>query len=497
MQTIRAFLHRGAGRALTMIPLAFALIPLPSFAQTTRSPSSTIAVVNPNEIQSIIDNRVAEKRTVGIIVGVRDARGTWHIHTAGASGRALTPFNGDSIFEIGSVTKSFTGALLAQMTVRRDIRLDDPVSSLLPKSVKVPERNGRQITLLDLATHTSGLPFLPANLSPDVQTSWAQYTDQEFQEFLSSYTLPRDPGAAFQYSDAGYGLLGYALALRAGQTWEQALLSRVLLPLGLHSTRQTLTPDMRRHLVPGHDKAGREVPGWEFNSLPGVGALKSSVNDLIRYLDASLSPPSTALGRALASTQLPRRQAFSAKTQSGLGWFIGIPINSHLIFHGGSTPGYNSFVGFDPSRRVAAVVLANSDTDILDIGLHLLDPAATVDDGPPVIVALHIALVNGETARALEIVSEWRQKNGSASEKDLSRLANRLLTQDRGKQAIAVLQVSAEMHPNSSQVFESLGSAYEQSGERGLARQSYTHALELDPRNAGAQEALKRLANTP
>lgn len=479
-----------------MIPLLIALISLPSFAQSAGSPGSKIAVANAKEIQNIIDNRVAEKRAVGIIVGVRDARGAWHIHTAGASGRAGTPLNGDSIFEIGSVTKSFTGALLAQMSVRGDIRLDNPVTSLLPKSVKVP-RNGRQITLMDLATHTSGLPFLPANLSQDVQASWAQYTDKEFQEFLSSYTLPRDPGAAFQYSDTGYGLLGYALALQAGQTWEQALLSRVLLPLGLHSTRQTLTPEMRHRLVRGHDKAGREVAVWEFKSLPGVGALRSSLNDLMRYLGASLSPPPTALGRALAATQLPRRQAFSAKTQSGLGWFIGIPINANLIFHGGSTPGCNSFVGFDPSRRVAAVVLANSDTDILDIGLHLVDPAATLDDGPPAIVALHIALVNGETARAFEIVSEWRQKNGSASEKDLSHLANRLLTQDRGKQAIAVLQVSSEMHPNSSQVFESLGNAYEQSGEEGLARQSYTHALELDPSSARVQEALKRLAHTP
>lgn len=115
-------------------------------------------------IQRILDERVAEKRTFGIVVGTMDASGNTHIYHAGSSGPEGVILDGDSVFEIGSITKTFNTALLADMVMRGEVKLDDPVAKYLPSTVKVPERGGKQITLYDLAIHTSGLPSLPSNL---------------------------------------------------------------------------------------------------------------------------------------------------------------------------------------------------------------------------------------------------------------------------------------------------------------------------------------------
>src|SRR5208283_4407870 len=117
--------------------------------------------------------------------------------------------DGDTVFEIGSITKVFTALLLADMAQRGEVALTDPVSKYLPKGVKMPGRNGHAIMLQDLATHTSGLPRLPSNMKPkDFMNPYADYTPELLYQFLSSYELPRDPGSKWEYSNLGAGLLG-------------------------------------------------------------------------------------------------------------------------------------------------------------------------------------------------------------------------------------------------------------------------------------------------
>ena len=164
------------------------------------------------------------------------------------------------MFEIGSITKVFTAAILADMVARGQVRLDDPVAQLLPATVKVPSRNGRRITLLDLATQSSGLPRLPTNFAPkDSANPYADYGDQQLYDFLSGYELPRDPGATYEYSNLGMGLLGHALARKAGMSYEQLVSRRVLAPLGMKETAITLSPALRPRLVPGHGDTGQVV----------------------------------------------------------------------------------------------------------------------------------------------------------------------------------------------------------------------------------------------
>ena len=162
---------------------------------------------------------------------------------------------GNTVFEIGSITKTFSTALLADMVARGEVKLDDPVAKYLPSTVKVPGRGRKQITLYDLATHASELPRLPANLHPaDMSNPYADYTVDQMYQSVSAYELERDIGAEYEYSNLGSGLLGHALARRLGKTWEEAVTERILEPLGMTDTRITLTADMRRRLAIGHNE---------------------------------------------------------------------------------------------------------------------------------------------------------------------------------------------------------------------------------------------------
>ena len=165
--------------------------------------------ISDSALRAIVEERVATKRTMGIVVAVMEKGKPPRIQTAGISGIAGLPLDGNTVFEIGSITKAFTGALLADMVARGEVKLEDPVAKYLPTTVKVPSRNGKQITLLDLATQSSGLPRLPNNMRPaDFTNPYADYSVQQLYDFLSSYTLTRDPGEQYEYSNLGVGLLG-------------------------------------------------------------------------------------------------------------------------------------------------------------------------------------------------------------------------------------------------------------------------------------------------
>jgi serine-type D-Ala-D-Ala carboxypeptidase/endopeptidase len=447
------------------------------------------------ELQRILNDRVEERRVTGIVVVVRDATGKKRLYCAGSTGKPGVALDGEAVFEIGSVTKTFTASLLADMVVRGEVKLDDPVSKYLPAGVKVPERDGRAITMVELATHSSGLPFLPANLSPDIQRSWAQYTDAQMNAFLAGYTLPQAPGEKFLYSDTGFGLLGHALELRAGKPWEDLVEERIARPLAMTDTRQHVDAAMRRHLTQGHDAAGAAVPAWQFGTQAGLGALRSDTNDLMKYLEANLDPPKGELGEALAMTHVSRRDAFSAKTQVGLGWFIGIPANRGLIFHGGSTPGYNSFVGFDPKTGLAVVVLANTSADISDIGLHVLEPRAALDEDPVVVRELYKELMKVGFENAVEIAAEKKRHDAAyvLPESGVNSLGYRLLEQKRMKEAIEVFKLNVSLYPQSADAFDSLGEAYEDIGAKELSIRNYQRSVELNPKNSNAVEHLKKL----
>ena len=268
------------------------------------------------EIRKILVDRIdVQHQGVGIVIGVIGPQGRRVIAYGSLEKGDPRPLNGDTIFEIGSATKVFTSLLLADMVQRKQVALDDPVAKYLPATVKMPERNGRSITLLDLSTHTSGLPRLPGNMKPkDPGNPYADYSVEQLYQFLSGYQLTRDIGSTYEYSNLGGGLLGHVLARRAGKDYEALVESRICAPLGMKSTAITLTPQIKARLAVGHNARLEPVKNWDLPTLAGAGALRSTGNDLLIFLAANLGYSKSPLAPAMAAMLKTRRPT----GQSGL-----------------------------------------------------------------------------------------------------------------------------------------------------------------------------------
>jgi serine-type D-Ala-D-Ala carboxypeptidase/endopeptidase len=341
--------------------------------------SSPAPLLTDAEIKRILVDRIdVQQQGVGIVVGVIDAGGR-RVVAHGSFDATGNPrgVDGDTVFEIGSATKVFTSLLLADAVARGDVSLSDPVSKFLPASVKMPERGGKPITLADLATHTSGLPRLPSNLAPkDASNPYADYTPEHLYAFLSSYQLPRDVGAVYEYSNLGAGLLGHALARRAGAPYESLIKERIAGPLGMASTAIAVTDALRPRLAPGHDASRRRVSGWDLPTLAGAGALRSTVNDLLRFLAANLGYTPSPLAPAMASMLAVRRPTDNPSQQIALGWHVlRSPGGKEIAWHNGGTGGYRSFMAINRAERTGVVILSNTFTTggVDDIALHILD----------------------------------------------------------------------------------------------------------------------------
>jgi len=305
--------------------------------------------------QPLIDDGVA----VGMIIGVlREGEVTYH-----SFGRTTregdTPPTPDTVYEIGSITKTFTALLLADEALRGEVALDDPLSKHLPAEVTVPVKDDRPITLADLSTHTSGLPRLPANLKPtNPRDPYADYTADLMYAFLNGHTLRRPPGQ-YEYSNYAVGLLGHVLATRAGTTYEQMMVDRIAEPLGMKDTRITLTESMRKRLAPPYNAALSPDHNWDLSVLAGAGGIRSTCRDLMRYAKAHISDKDTRLHKAMRLT-MERRADAPNGLGMGLGWHIARDGVSRL--HSGQTGGYHSSIIVLPSRRLATVVLSNTAT---------------------------------------------------------------------------------------------------------------------------------------
>ena len=340
------------------------------------------AFLSDEEILSIIKQRVDEKRSAGIVVGIVEPDGKQRIIAYGDPGPGRPALDGNTVFEIGSISKVFTGTLLADLVQEGMVRLDDPVQKYLPATVKLPTRNGKAITLRSLSEQNSGLPRMPDNFRPaDQANPYADYSVQQMYDFLSRYQLPRDPGEKFEYSNLGVGLLGHVLSLAAGKPYEELQRERIWAPLGMEHTSITFTPWMREHLALGHDEQGTVVSNWDIPTLAGAGAIRSTTNDMLKFLDANLHPERGRLQRAMAFAQQERAPA--GNMGIGLNWLRLHASADTIVWHNGGTGGYRTFIGFQPSRKRGVIIMTNTTgAGADDIGRHLLDPALPLTPKP-------------------------------------------------------------------------------------------------------------------
>jgi CubicO group peptidase (beta-lactamase class C family) len=325
------------------------------------------------DLQVMLRYLVEDGETPGIVVGVLEADGSTRIVSYGSSGPDARPLGPRSVFEIGSINKTFTATLLADMIARGEVSLEDPVSDYLPEDVTVPSSGGREITLLDLATHTSGLPRLPDNHRPgNMRDPYADYTIELLYEFLSSHELRRDPGAEVEYSNLGFGLLGHVLARAAGMSYRDLLQERVIEPLGMGMTGNALEGEVADWMTRGHAH-GDVVPYWfATEAIQGAGGLRSNVEDMLVYLKANVGPPETELEQAMHSAHQVRWPIGEDGGGYGLAWRRIISAGRTTIRHGGGTGGFTTLIAFDPEKRVGIVVLTNSTNYVGHLGIPLL-----------------------------------------------------------------------------------------------------------------------------
>lgn len=367
--------------------------------------SRPVPIRGPADLDAALHQALApmlrERPEAGIAVGIYQ-RGRRHVFAYGTARR-------DSIFEIGSVTKTFTGLLLARMVIQGEAHLDEPVRELLPKHM-TRKPYGAEITLLDLATHRSGLPGMPPGFRPtDPDNPFADFHESNLYSYLAARGLGKRGNPPVAYSNLGYGLLGYALANRSGKTFAALVTERIATPMGLKETTVQLDESQRARLMEGRDWRHRPVPPLDLDVIAPAGALRSTVDDMMTYVEAQLRPEKVAdthLANALRLSQQPRARV-GARARIGLAWFF--DSDTDFVGHGGATIGHTAFAGYRRARDEGVVVLSSTGPSTAisadAIGQHVL---ARIDHRPAFAIEhVRIPARGGVTGFARSFLAYW------------------------------------------------------------------------------------------
>jgi serine-type D-Ala-D-Ala carboxypeptidase/endopeptidase len=326
---------------------------------------------DPMDIQKILREYIKENAGVGAAIGYIDNGNITYYVYGKKDIDSSELIDNKSIFEIGSITKVFTTIALMEIVRQGKICLDDSIKKYL-FDVKVPQKNGHEITVWNLATQTSGLPRMPDNFNPqDPANPYIDYSVKQLYEFLNSYTLTKNPGETYEYSNLGFGLLGHILTLAEDQSYDELIKNLICIPLNMKNTGQYVMPCMREHLACGHSLM-KKVCDWDWDVFAGAGALRSDIQDMTRFLAANMGLIDTPLYESMKKTQ---EEQCSFTDKQGLGWIIIEQNDSTIIWHNGGTFGCHSFIGFDPKNKKGVVILSNASDPFPDaLGLHILDP---------------------------------------------------------------------------------------------------------------------------
>lgn len=324
------------------------------------------------EWKANVKARVAKGFMSSIVVGVITKGGVEYFSYGVKSIKSKEPVDEHTVYEIGSNTKTFTGLLLAQEVLAGRLSLDTPVQNLVPEGIKVPSRNGKTINLVHLASHTSALPRLPDNFPRENPLNpFATITTKTLLDFISTYKLTYDIGTKCVYSNLGSGLLGNLIAMKQNTTYDKLVLKRIIEPLGMNDTRIFNTPEMQKRLAAAYS-AGKEVEPWTSEGFAPAGMLKSTANDMLKYLSANMGITKCKLYPAMQLAQKSTGFGIPNRFEFGLLWILMKAGDKEIIWHDGATGGYMSFMGFTADRKKGVVVLTSGTSFPDDIGLNLL-----------------------------------------------------------------------------------------------------------------------------
>lgn len=319
-----------------------------------------------DEIREVVDQEVEpyikKNGFVGVAIGVvKDGKGQVFGYGETFKGSKQKP-NGDTIYELGSISKVFTGVLLANAVNKGMVQLEDPVQKHLPSGVTMPIKDDQPIQLVHLATHTSGLPRLPENLGlSNPWNPYKGYSRQLMLDFLGEHTLRRTPGE-YEYSNYALGLLGQLLAMQSETTYEELLEQCICEPLEMKNTGVTLNEQQKINLAPGYNTWFFQVPNWDLASIVGAGGIRSSANDMNKFIEAQFIEDDRPITQALIEARKVQYERDNG-IALGLAWHISRDKTTWM--HDGRTGGYTSFLKVIPNRKCGVVVLSNRSTALV------------------------------------------------------------------------------------------------------------------------------------
>ncbi|HEY8999905.1 MAG TPA: serine hydrolase domain-containing protein [Mucilaginibacter sp.] len=333
--------------------------------------SNLMRTLTDKRVDSAARNYIQKGNTVGLSIGIIH-NGVVHTYNYGetAAGNNQLPET-NSIYEIGSITKTFTATLLAYYANEGKLKLTDPITKYLPDSVS-SNKELEGITLEMLSNHTSGLSRLPDNFefhSSDPYDPYKDYTKKHLYEYLKTCKLSSKPGETYAYSNFGVGLLGSILEQISGKTFEEMIKEVICTPLGMQNTEQHLTIAQRPRFVTVYNEDGKATSPWTFQVLAACGALRSTVEDMLLYMKANMASTQTELSKAI---ELTHQITYNKDIKLGLGWHVIVVNGVEYYFHDGATYGCSSFMAFNIQKKLGVVVLSNSAISTNDLGVSLI-----------------------------------------------------------------------------------------------------------------------------
>ncbi len=326
------------------------------------------------KVDSVVRPYIQLKHTVGIALAIiKDGKVYTYNYGESKRDNKQLPDPDKTLFEIGSISKTFTATLLADEVIKGKMSLDDPINKYLPDSIPRMAYKDVPITLKTLSNHSSGFPRLPINLykkGDPADDPYKNYDTQRMYSYLKNFKPYREVGLNYEYSNFAVGLLGNILALQNHITYEKLLEERITGPLKMKHTFITIAPEQVRNFAQGYNEKGEATSPWDLNTLAGAGGIRSTVNDLVKYINAQMVKAPEKLQKAI---DLTHQLTFEkGQTIVGLGWHT-IKMKTRTVFqHSGGTGGFRTFVAFDKENKIGVVVLSNTAEEVAPIGLELL-----------------------------------------------------------------------------------------------------------------------------
>jgi CubicO group peptidase (beta-lactamase class C family) len=350
-------------------------------AKKSQKAASSNPLVSPldKEVDSASQPYISMLHTTGLSIGILvNGKTFFYGYGETAKGNGQLP-NEHNMYEIGSISKTFTATLLADAVEKGKVKLDDPASKYFPDSIPDLEYQGLPVTLKSLSNHSSGIPRMPSNFHPsDNNNPYKDYSDQDLYRFYKTFKLDRKPGAEYEYSNLAAATLGVILEKVYKKTYQDLIVEIICDPLGMNETREFIRKNDSIRFVKGYNEEGNYNSQWDFEAMAPAGSIRSTASDMLIYANAQLGKGPAALEKAI---QLTHEKTFSnGAVNTALAWHYIKPGKDEVIFHNGGTGGFRTYLAVNLEKKFAVVVLSNTAISVDEMGNAIMK---SLEENPP------------------------------------------------------------------------------------------------------------------